>query len=176
MLKNVTKPNGATVDFEYDAMDRRIAKICNNTITRFLWDGNVLLHEWSYDIAERPRQIVNEFGEILLDREEPTQNVVTWVYEEGSFVPSAKIVNDSKYSIISDYIGRPVQAFNEKGDVVWETDYDIYGGLRKLKGERNFIHFRQLGQYEDVETGLYYNRFRYYSAETGTYISKILLD
>ncbi|GIM57749.1 hypothetical protein CAPN006_21410 [Capnocytophaga canimorsus] len=35
-----------------------------------------------------------------------------------------------------------------------------------------FIPFRQLGQYEDVETGLYYNRFRYYSPETGLYISK----
>lgn len=32
--------------------------------------------------------------------------------------------------------------------------------------------FRQLGQYEDVETGLYYNRFRYYDPNTGLYISK----
>ena len=31
---------------------------------------------------------------------------------------------------------------------------------------------RQLGQYEDVETGLYYNRFRYYNPETGLYISQ----
>jgi RHS repeat-associated protein len=41
-----------------------------------------------------------------------------------------------------------------------------------LQGERSLIPFRQLGQYEDVETGLYYNRFRYYSPETGTYISQ----
>ncbi|MDO6811324.1 RHS repeat-associated core domain-containing protein, partial [Zobellia galactanivorans] len=32
--------------------------------------------------------------------------------------------------------------------------------------------FRYQGQYEDKETGLYYNRFRYYSADSGTYISK----
>ncbi|WP_158978782.1 RHS repeat-associated core domain-containing protein [Cellulophaga sp. L1A9] len=32
--------------------------------------------------------------------------------------------------------------------------------------------FRYQGQYEDVETGLYYNRFRYYSPESGTYISQ----
>ncbi|MFL0093943.1 RHS repeat-associated core domain-containing protein [Tenacibaculum maritimum] len=32
--------------------------------------------------------------------------------------------------------------------------------------------FRYQGQYEDVETGLYYNRFRYYSSDTGTYISQ----
>ncbi|MFL0185077.1 RHS repeat-associated core domain-containing protein, partial [Tenacibaculum maritimum] len=35
-----------------------------------------------------------------------------------------------------------------------------------------FIPFRFSGQYEDIETGLYYNRFRYYSPDTGTYISK----
>jgi RHS repeat-associated protein len=32
--------------------------------------------------------------------------------------------------------------------------------------------FRYQGQYEDVETGLYYNRFRYYDPEDGVYISK----
>nr|WP_305000480.1 RHS repeat-associated core domain-containing protein [Apibacter sp. HY039] len=48
----------------------------------------------------------------------------------------------------------------------------MYGNLRNLKGDSQWIPFRQLGQYEDVETGLYYNRFRYYSPETGQYISK----
>ena len=37
---------------------------------------------------------------------------------------------------------------------------------------KGFIPFRYQGQYEDVETGLYYNRFRYYSPESGTYISQ----
>jgi RHS repeat-associated protein len=32
--------------------------------------------------------------------------------------------------------------------------------------------FRYQGQYEDVETGLYYNRFRYYSPEEGIYLSQ----
>ena len=36
----------------------------------------------------------------------------------------------------------------------------------------NDCPFRYQGQYEDSETGLYYNRFRYYSPETGTYISQ----
>ena len=37
---------------------------------------------------------------------------------------------------------------------------------------RSFLDFRYQGQYEDVETGLYYNRFRYYSPESGLYISQ----
>ena len=36
----------------------------------------------------------------------------------------------------------------------------------------DFIPFRQLGQYEDEETGLYYNRFRYYDPKIGNYISQ----
>ena len=36
-------------------------------------------------------------------------------------------------------------------------------------GEKNFIPFRFQGQYEDEETGLYDNRFRYYNPETGQY-------
>jgi RHS repeat-associated protein len=109
---------------------------------------------------------------LVYDKPEPIKNLITWVYEGGSFVPSAKIVGEEKFSIINDYIGRPVQVYNEKGDVVWETDYDIYGGVRELKGDKSFIPFRQLGQYEDLEISLFYNRFRYYSSETGLYISR----
>ncbi len=37
----------------------------------------------------------------------------------------------------------------------------------------HFLPFRQLGQYEDEKLGgLYYNRFRYYDSNSGTYISK----
>ncbi|MGG5505574.1 MULTISPECIES: RHS repeat domain-containing protein, partial [unclassified Myroides] len=72
-----------------------------------------------------------------------------------------------------DYIGRPIQAYSEEGALVWSTDYDIYGKLRNLVGDRMFIPFRQLGQYEDIELdGLYYNRFRYYDSNSGLYIAK----
>jgi RHS repeat-associated protein len=67
----------------------------------------------------------------------------------------------------------PIQSYDNTGKIIWQTDYDIYGNLTNFASDfgKEFIPFRQLGQYEDVETGLYYNRFRYYSPETGTYIS-----
>ena len=105
---------------------------------------------------------IDKFGRIRMQSEEPVDNLVTWVYEEGSYVPVAKIQNGERYTIISDYMGRLVEAYNSYGNVVWQADYDIYGDLRNIKGIRDFIPFRQLGQYEDDETRLYYNRFRYY--------------
>ncbi|WP_371394146.1 RHS repeat domain-containing protein [Tenacibaculum maritimum] len=97
---------------------------------------------------------------------------MTWVYESGRFVPSAKLVGGERYSILSDYLGTPIQAYDARGNIVWECELDIYGKVRNLHGEKTFIPFRYQGQYEDIETGLYYNRFRYYSPDTGIYISQ----
>ena len=172
MLGRVTRPDGKTVTFKYDALGRRIEKAFNGRVHRYLWDGDVVLHEWEYDETERPQPIVAENGEVSFDRPEPTDNLVTWIYDTDSYVPTAKLVNGKRYGIVSDYIGRPVQAYDEHGTPVWQADYDIYGNLLNLKGDSQFVPFRQLGQYEDEETGLYYNRFRYYDSNTGGYISQ----
>jgi len=173
MLQSVRRPDGGIVQMEYDALGRRTAKIAGKKITRYLWDGNVLLHEWSYELSQRPKLVVNDVGKVGYDREEPLDNLVTWVYENGSFVPCAKIQNGEHYSIVSDYIGRPVQAYDDKGILVWSTEYDIYGGLRNVKGDRYFVRHRQLGQMEDEELeGLYINWWRFYDSSTGLYISK----
>ena len=172
MLKEVRLPYGKTVRFEYDALGRRTAKLFNGHVFRYLWDGNVMVQEWQYEEKDRPQYSIDEFGRIRMQGEEPVENLVTWVYEEGSYVPVAKIQNGERYTIISDYMGRPVEAYDSYGTVVWQADYDIYGDLRNRKGIRDFIPFRQLGQYEDDETRLYYNRFRYYDPRIGNYISQ----
>ena len=172
MLRSVTRPDGKTVTFKYDALGRRIEKVFDGRVYRYLWDGDVILHEWDYAEADRPNTVVTETGEVTLDRPEPVENLITWVYDSDSYVPTAKIVGERHYSIISDYIGHPVQSYDDKGNLVWQADYDIYGNLRNLNGSRQFIPFRQLGQYADEETGLYYNRFRYYDPRIGNYISQ----
>ena len=69
-------------------------------------------------------------------------------------------------------MGTPCQAFDVKGEKVWEAELDIYGKIRKLEGAIDFVPFRYQGQYEDIESGLYYNRFRYYDCISGNYISQ----
>ena len=94
------------------------------------------------------------------------------MFDENSFVPAAKLVGDKSYSILTDHLGTPYEAYDENGEKVWSAEYDLYGNIHTLEGEKGFIPFRYQGQYEDVETGLYYNRFRYYSPDSGTYISQ----
>ena len=66
-VKNNDKVN---LRFEYDALGRRTAKINaygkaeQHTITRFLWDGNVPLHEWSYPLSDRPETIDDSYGQM----------------------------------------------------------------------------------------------------------------
>ena len=150
MLARVVRPDGKEVSFAYDALGRRIRKSFAGTTTHFVWDGNIPLHEWT---------------------EEAEENVVTWLFEQDTFVPAAKLVaNGDCFSIVSDYLGTPLQAYDKQGDKVWEQELDIYGRQRKRPSA--FVPFKYQGQYEDAETGLYYNRFRYYDPNAGSYISQ----
>jgi RHS repeat-associated protein len=170
MLASVKKPDGKMVEFEYDALGRRTAKIFDGSITRFIWDGNVLLHEWKYELAKRPQLVVAADGTMQYDKVEEIENLVTWHYELNSFTPCSKEEDGRFYSIISDYLGTPTHAFDENGKKVWERQIDCYGRLRS--GDNKFVPFLYPGQYVDGETGLAYNRYRYYDVESERYISQ----
>ncbi|WP_338113925.1 RHS repeat domain-containing protein [Treponema pedis] len=74
--------------------------------------------------------------------------------------------------MISDHLGTPLQAIDSEGKLIWERELDIYGRIRKEEGEKGFCNMLYQGQYLDTETELVYNYKRYYSQETGAYISQ----
>ncbi|REC59780.1 hypothetical protein DRF65_23910 [Chryseobacterium pennae] len=76
-------------------------------------------------------------------------------------------VGEEQFSIISNYLGALTYAYDHTGSLVLERELDIYGSLRK--GDNEFVSFLYQGQYVDVETGLAYNRFRYYDLESAEY-------
>jgi RHS repeat-associated protein len=170
MMKKVRRPDGKIVSFEYDALGRRTAKLFEGQITRWVWDGNTPIHEWKYSIDERPKTVVDELGLLSKDKEEPINNLTTWVFDEGSFRPAAKITDEERYSIINDHLGTPKEAYDSSGRKVWECELSAYGKVKQCS-DSSFIPFRFQGQYEDTETGLYYNRFRYYSPEEAMYVT-----
>lgn len=173
MLKKVLRPDGNAVTFKYDPLGRRIEKQYKGQLTRFIWDGRVPLHEWTYPAKDRPVVTIDELGDLQQSHPEPVppETLATWVFEEDTFTPAAKIINGKHYSLIADHLGTPCEAYDESGEKVWECELDIYGRVRMLTGDPDLVPFRYPGQYADAETGLYYNGYRYYDPACGRYIS-----
>lgn len=67
---------------------------------------------------------------------------------------------------------RPYKGYNDEGSLIWQREIDSYGKPKMQKGEFGFCNYLYQGQTHDAETGLCYNRFRYYSPEDGNYISQ----
>ncbi|MDK9362689.1 MULTISPECIES: RHS repeat domain-containing protein [Lelliottia] len=58
------------------------------------------------------------------------------------------------------------------GTIIWQGKQQLWGREEGInKDDAPVCRLRFPGQYEDEESGLYYNRFRYYEEETGEYIS-----
>lgn len=101
-----------------------------------------------------------------------SQEVITWLFEEDSFAPRAKLTAQGYEHVIVDHLDTPLALYDARGTQTWGMELDIYGAVRQGQGQAQDCPFRYQGQYEDVETGLYYNRFRYYDPEVGQYISQ----
>ena len=85
MLKFIRLPNGKVVSFEYDALGRRTTKIrvwgrsIFHRVTRFLWDGDVPLHEWTYEGSESSKTKLTKEGYHYYPQGEP-QTELTTIY------------------------------------------------------------------------------------------------
>lgn len=181
-LAEVLRPDGHPVRFAYDALSRRISKEFGGRRTGWLWDGDVPLHEWTADTAiaeNEPQRVPEAYSDSkalaqgfagITHRPE----ILTWLFDTESFAPLARLSSREHRgrSVITDHLGTPAAMLDLRGDEVWSTELDSDGRVRHATGERNLCPFRFPGQYEDAETGLSYNRFRYFNPETGQYISQ----
>ena len=70
-----------------------------------------------------------------------------------------------------DHLGTPRELTDAQGNVVWSGRYKAWGRLLHVEGEID-QPLRFQGQYEDGETGLFYNRYRYYDPDVGRYLSQ----
>jgi len=185
LMKSVTRPDGKAVYFTYDAMARRISKTFNDTTTRYVWDGNQIIHEW----AEQ---------KIIPETNPTVTPISTWLFENGSFTPIAKLTERNAYTIITDHLGTPTKMLDVTGKNAWSETFNLWGrqhnetqtttiGKAKIIKAKFKLNepeqpttpnqetdnpFRFPGQYEDMETGLYYNRFRYYMPNEGLYTQR----
>ncbi len=101
-----------------------------------------------------------------------------WIYEPGSFIPVAKVSGEELWYVTTDHLGTPRELFSEDGQrVVWRADPGLWGRVEPDVPVANddrppaSCAIRFQGQWEDEESGLHYNRFRYYDPEATQYLS-----
>ncbi|MFJ1214043.1 RHS repeat-associated core domain-containing protein [Burkholderia pyrrocinia] len=76
-----------------------------------------------------------------------------------------------------DHLGTPQELTDEQSEIAWSAEYRAWGAVKEVIRKtsdgrvelRNPIRFQ--GQYHDHETGLHYNRHRYFDYGTGRYLS-----
>ncbi|WP_326489761.1 RHS repeat-associated core domain-containing protein [Paraburkholderia sp. ZP32-5] len=81
---------------------------------------------------------------------------------------------------LNDHLGTPQEIVNDSGKVVWIGRYRAWGAVKKgtkvwqekPNPGRTVNPIRFQGQYYDEETGLHYNRHRYYDPDAGRFISR----
>ncbi len=154
-LIGLTRPDGKTASYRYDAFGRRIRKTVDGVSTEYFWQGDHLVAESS-----------------------KTQHR-SYVYEPGTFRPLALL--DGKgpkkacpFYYQLDHLGTPQELTDYSGEIVWSAQYDAYGKVAAitLAGEDYLDQpLRFQGQYFDAESGLHYNRHRYYDPRLGRYLT-----
>ncbi|WP_311767472.1 RHS repeat-associated core domain-containing protein, partial [Burkholderia sp. Bp9140] len=96
---------------------------------------------------------------------------------EGRFVQVPAKTRHATLFYQNDHLGTPQELLDESGKVVWVGRYRAWGGEKVVWRETpeqneagNAIRFQ--GQYRDEETGLHYNRYRYYDPGCGRFVSR----
>ena len=138
----------ATVDYTYDygPLGRRWSK--QNTLaagaTQFYWSGANLIGENNGGTVRR--------------------------YLLEGVTPTGFVENGQVYHYLKDHLGTAHEIVDESGDTLWQGDYTSFGEVAETI---NLVdnNLRFAGQYQDQESGLYYNYFRYYDPELGRYIT-----
>jgi RHS repeat-associated protein len=163
MLEGVVTPEGRTVEFRYDPFGRRVAKtekVRDGVVwkevarTRFVWDGEVVAHEI---------RTASQFSD-------PVVETRTYLMEERSFAPVAHLDSTGAHYYACDGTGAPEAMISADGARVTPCERSVWGSASGRGPSPT--PFRLAGQYADDETGLHYNRCRYYDPDAARYVSR----
>lgn len=151
-LIGVSLPSGSIATYKYDAFGRRIEKTVDGHTTEFLWQGERLIAE---SAENRYR---------------------SYIYEPGTFRPLAMLDGEgplraTPFYYQLDHLGTPQELTDYSGEIMWSAKYRAYGNLAALEVSEIDNPLRFQGQYFDAETGLHYNRHRYYNPNTGRFLT-----
>ena len=177
-LTGYCSAQGEQWEYRHDASGRRTEKRCDRKKIRFtyLWDGDSIaeIREYRDDKLYSVRHLVFNGFELI------SQQFSRVRQAHPSVAP--QWVTRTNHAV-SDLTGRPLMLFNSEGKTVWRPGQTSLWGLAlSLPADTGYPDPRgeldpeaapgllYAGQWQDVESGLCYNRFRYYEPETGMYL------
>ena len=72
-----------------------------------------------------------------------------------------------------DHLGTPLALTDERNQIVWAARLDPWGNVEQEFNPNSIDQAIRLpGQHQDTDTGLYYNRHRYYDPAIGSYVNQ----
>ncbi|MDQ3254761.1 MAG: RHS domain-containing protein [Acidobacteriota bacterium] len=142
---------------DYDPLGRRTSKTFGQRRTEFYWDTDRLAAE------------VREDGHVRIYVYADAFAIVPMLFIEYQSI-DADPASGKRYFVFSDHLGTPIKVEDDRGQVVWRARLDPYGQAHIPDDVSVEMPLRFPGHYIDSETGLHYNRFRYYSPELGRYL------
>lgn len=164
-LTQIETPDGTHWRYSYDPFGRRIARRCGVRGYAAQWEGD-------RQIAEAP---IAADGTVAWDAARH------WIYEPGSFRPLAQVDDEALHYIVTDHLGTPRELLSEDGEnVAWRAELSLWGEMADLRLPRRAANddrpptdcpIRFQGQWHDAESGLHYNRHRYYDPDATQYLS-----
>ncbi|MEU7060464.1 DUF6531 domain-containing protein [Streptomyces sp. NPDC046197] len=178
-LTEAVTPNGDRWRYLYDPLGRRISKhrIAEDGSpadrVEFSWDGTRLMEQvracgrvttWDYEPdTHRP---VAQIDHSRVDRSSGTSFLAKLAQETDPETATRF------HAVITDPVGTPMELVSASGDVAWQWRTSLWG--TRMPGSTADdssldCPLRFPGQYSDAETGLNYNRFRYYDPDTARY-------
>jgi len=104
------------------------------------------------------------------------QGKITRQYHYLGHHPVAILEGKTRYSVHTNHLGAPIAVTDETQTLIWQAHYAPFGAAfinddPDKDGNKFTLNLRLPGQYEDSESGLYYNHHRYYDPSQGRYIS-----
>ena len=188
-LVKIENRNGST-EYRYDPLGRRTAKIRNGETTVYHWQEDTLAIESTngqnthYLFEPGTFEPLAQFqtaSPIGIEREDKPAEPYSYDPETDPLLkipPEPQGQSEAQPELVYyqlDHLGTPIAAHNAKGEAVWTAEYEAWGRIRNetvSDGLNANIPFRFQGQYYDGESGLHYNRFRYYDPEIGRFVSQ----
>ncbi|WP_441293044.1 RHS repeat-associated core domain-containing protein [Sorangium sp. KYC3313] len=174
LLEAVERSDGVRITFAYDPFARRVQKTVVRvspgaqpsveSTTRYVWDGDALVHEITQRMIGHGAPIVEERTYCYDDRGFP------WAHKDAR-VERGHRTASGYYHYLTDDIGTPEKLVSSDGSVACEIRRSAWGRFAVAPGAVTSTPIGYQGQYHDEETGLFYNRHRYYDPEAGRYIS-----